>query len=845
VEAANAKNQGFPSFYFLCFRHSGAPKQTERVLALLLPLISPLPRVDWQLRPLGSTQKLLEKAPGKLEAWTPRPEQLDCVRGEHTEFQFVISAGGQSIGSLSVKSTPLATYDARFIAPANLRLFRENFAFVKHPSGNRITAPKWWPDALVPLSLASQKIEANESAVFWASLSIPADAAPGDYFGELDIQCNGQPKRLALAIHVRPLSLPPSHFRATVALYYDVLRDWYRKDGRVYSNEEWDGQKRRYADFLLDFGLNPYNPPYAWNDPRLDGYLQNPRVHSVRTPPLDSPDFALALEAFKRTGTLQKAFYYWNDEPRTSREFGFIQGNAAKLRPLHIPQLVTHAPTSQLQESVDIWCPNVSNALGSGHLDFSSLLREQKAGHPTWLYTMVVPKHPYPTWLLDDDSSALESYAPLWSRIGASGFVYSMCHGWGPHPLENLESFEGTNGDGTLLYPAELAKGVGPMPSIRLILLRDAIEDLSLWNEAKARNLAPAFSFPANRKGALVYNRTALLDALESGRRVRQMPILAPQLWPQTPTKRTFTAPFSQPLGAGRSASLQWKGERLKVRLIGPQLREGEEVTVTLAPVDIQNHLVKQRIRWNAKGATLDELRSDGATAPDSPIARVAGYVQRRQIMVDSGKELPILLSDCSLPSPSYLILSLNHVSRSGIYAGWGGNYVNRTSIKVDGGGNYAGGGEIYGAIRPYLPSPGIWRLSPQVCGKGDPLWASPISPSLEVGRTRSVLVARAFPKRDWKFQPVLPTSREGEMGDAQRGSPFPHTAALEEQTSTMVARPTPIQILTSTPSTLLIQIPANSIRFNVSLRSDGKTVRFFPDGGDPFAMPILQRPNV
>ena len=32
-----------------------------------------------------------------------------------------------------------------------------------------------------------------------------------------------------------------------------------------------------------------------------------------------------------------------------------------------------------------------------------------------------------------------------------------MAHGWGPHPLQDLKSFENTNGDGTLLYPGELA----------------------------------------------------------------------------------------------------------------------------------------------------------------------------------------------------------------------------------------------------------------------------------------------------------------------------------------------------------------------------------------------------
>ena len=35
----------------------------------------------------------------------------------------------------------------------------------------------------------------------------------------------------------------------------------------------------------------------------------------------------------------------------------------------------------------------------------AALDRERKAGRETWWYTMVEPKYPYPTWLLDDDAA--------------------------------------------------------------------------------------------------------------------------------------------------------------------------------------------------------------------------------------------------------------------------------------------------------------------------------------------------------------------------------------------------------------------------------------------------------
>jgi len=551
------------------------------------------------------------------------PVQLDCVRGEYVSFQFVVSAGDAPIESLAVAPTPLATFDAQFIRPEGLAFFRENFVRVAHPSGNRIQTPKWWPDALIPFSLASQRIEAKGSAVFWATLRVPDDAAPGDYFGELDITANGQPRRLALTFHVRPISLPKSNFRGTVALYYDTLRDWYSKNGNNFSDEEWDAQKRRFAGMLLDFGLNPYDPPSAWNDASVDDYLKNPRVHSVRIPPLDSPGFSLAVEALRRTDTVAKFFYYWNDEPQTKEQFDAIKANSQKLRALHIPQLVTHHPTPELLDSVDIWCPNITDAMGSGHLDIPELKREQLKGHPTWLYTMVVPKHPFPTWLLDDDSTAILSFAPLWSKVGATGFVYSMAHGWGPKPLDNLESFQQTNGDGTLLYPSELVGGVGPMPSIRLMLLRDAIEDLALWNEATKRNIAPNFSFPVTRSGALVYNRTPLLNALESGKRAAVKPLKAPQLFSQKPTSTTFGLPFARALGARRSVEITLRNGDVRVRLVGPKLQQDEELVVLLAPLEIQKQTNVSRYSLDSTKEITLSVRTD-SSQPAAPLSNRA-----------------------------------------------------------------------------------------------------------------------------------------------------------------------------------------------------------------------------
>ena len=222
---------------------------------------------------------------------------------------------------------------------------------------------------------------------------------------------------------------------------------------------------------------------------------------------MGAPDFEVALNLLRATHTLNKAFYYRIDEPDNSRNAEVIDVTK-QLRALGIKHLVTTHPNDDLKDSVDIWAPNVGDFFGIGGLDFVALQRERALGRETWLYTMIEPKFPTPSWLLDDDGTSIRAYGAFWRRHGFSGFVYSMAHGWGPQPLENLQSFQDTNGDGTLLYPGELAGQNGPLPSIRLMLLRDAIEDYEL-------NRADAPLFPRDKPALPAFQiarGTATLD---------------------------------------------------------------------------------------------------------------------------------------------------------------------------------------------------------------------------------------------------------------------------------------------------------------------------------------------
>ena len=409
-------------------------------------------RADWQIAPVSSLQKLTATAPGALEKYESAPTQLQAARGEWENFQIVVTAGDEPLADIRVAPADFASPSAR-ISAQNVRLFWENYVFVAHPSGNRRLLRLWWPDALIPPELQKDtSLAPHRSRVLWINVRVPQDAAPGDYTSAITVSSGGESQTAPVKLRVENVALPAPTCRANVAVYYDVLRDWYAKNARPLNDADFANLKKNYYDFLLDYRLNAYDLPVAWDADAAQNYLRDPRVLSVRTPPLANGDFDAALAAFSKADALKKAYYYAIDEP-APEQYDAVKTATKKLRPLGIRHCVTAHPNRTLEGAVDIWCPNIGDFFGLGHLDFDALAAERKKGRETWWYTMVEPKYPYPTWLLDDDAASVRAYGWLMARENISGFVYSMAHGWGQKPLQNLESFEGTNGDGTLLYP--------------------------------------------------------------------------------------------------------------------------------------------------------------------------------------------------------------------------------------------------------------------------------------------------------------------------------------------------------------------------------------------------------
>jgi hypothetical protein len=99
----------------------------------------------------------------------------------------------------------------------------------------------------------------------------------------------------------------------------------------------------------------------------------------------------------------------------------------------------------------------------------------------------------WPGYEIDRPGGAVRAMAWLgWRERVAGELYYDMIYGWRADPWKQPRAFAG-NGDGTLVYPGLPDRWGGrrpfPIPSIRLKIVRDALEDLEMLRLAEARGV--------------------------------------------------------------------------------------------------------------------------------------------------------------------------------------------------------------------------------------------------------------------------------------------------------------------------------------------------------------------
>jgi hypothetical protein len=470
--------------------------------------------------------------------------KIKAARNEAEAFQIVVRAGDAGLKGVNASITDLKG-EGRLLPKKAIALFREHYVEVRVPSPKAKEPPGFIPDALIPFpepgakpparlpryAAAPFSVAPNSNQPLWIEVTVPKDAAPGDYAGTVTVTADGEmPVEIPVTLTVWDFVLPET---PTLRSNFGGLgkRLLMGHGGLKPDTPPYRDLERRYAASMAAHRLCPPIPPYLRPAVKPDGTINPQESHAglkewietnhVTGIPLNligadpagkdrdrNVKFLQSSWAYlKENGWEKLAYVYVLDEPSTKESYEEVRRRAKMIHEAQpgLKVLCTEQPTPEdpawgtLVGSVDIWVPLWSL------FDEKAVAERQKAGEEAWSYTALCQgkkDEDNPYWQLD--FPLLNYRIPAWTsrRYGLTGLLYWTVVYWPEtDPWVSQLSFkQHYNGEGILYYPGAEAGIDGPVASLRLKALRDGLEDyeyLVLAGEAgveRAKALAASWT---------------------------------------------------------------------------------------------------------------------------------------------------------------------------------------------------------------------------------------------------------------------------------------------------------------------------------------------------------------
>lgn len=490
----------------------------------------------------------------------PPQVAIQAAQNEWESFQVVVTAEDEHIKVVRAVLSELRGPGEARIGGDQITIFREDYVHVRRSTPRADLPPGLYPDPLVPFvnPVTGQPIEPRQQSrkrwgeplvttghdrfgvpfsVFrgqnqplWVDVSVPRDAAPGDYRGTFRVTtAKGGTAEIPVTLTVWDFTLPdgPTHRNhfggfSNVARYFGIARD----------SDRFRQIELRYCEALARHRINPPIPNRLLPKVNDDGsltivpdrhvalrqYLRRlhvtdfeiPRAPFARLPHATSrADYKEISDSerhkaqryyremvayLKENGWDRRAYVYLLDEPnlRENYEQVLVLGQLVheavpELKCLVVEQTYPQDPTwPDMDPAVDIWCPLWS------FIDRRTIAAKVAGGDEVWSYTALVQRSPRyhpgyarvkgrepPYWHID--RPLIVYRVPTWInwRYGITGLLYWSTVTTVMDPWENpaFAHPRHYNGGGYLFYPG-LPCGIdGPVASMRIKNLRDAMED--------------------------------------------------------------------------------------------------------------------------------------------------------------------------------------------------------------------------------------------------------------------------------------------------------------------------------------------------------------------------------
>ncbi len=453
--------------------------------------------------------------------------RITAAGNEYEPFRVIVTAGDTPLSDITVTAGALTGPEGQ-IGSESVALFREHYIHVFEPSYRSKAPTGQYPDALIPLTggpadagTATEypgmpfTVEPNTNQAIWADVYVPEGTPAGVYQGTVRIAAGGQMlAEVPVALTVRPFSLPD-----TIAMRsnFGGLGGRLAKSlGLEPGSEQFEAVEDRYIDVMLRHRAVPSSLGSIWpkwtpeegidateTHERLRSMVQDRHVNALSVPfsYRDDPEKCKAYlrdlgKYLQDNGWLDLAYIYMKDEPNDAEEYEtvrqqgkIIHESGSGIKGMCTEQTVTSNPDwGDLYGAVDIWCPLW------GLYDEQTARERQALGEEIWSYTALCQgSDRVPFWQVDFEPIVFR--APFWIswHYDIRGFLYWSSIYWtegqdmwelGPHFRERYW------GEGMLLYPGTAAGIEGPVPSIRLKLIREALEDFEYMTLAAERSRA-------------------------------------------------------------------------------------------------------------------------------------------------------------------------------------------------------------------------------------------------------------------------------------------------------------------------------------------------------------------
>ncbi len=380
-----------------------------------------------------------------------------------------------------------ARYTVTVSAPVPVAIFRENFVTLESPPYPRFQSQAW-PDPLTPENTC--KLSGVQAGVFLIELKIPQSERGPRFLCNVQVSGErGRPVRFSIPVEVVRLNIRPKDF---------PLVAWFSQ-GKLSQ-----AQFEEMCVMVLEHHLQPFCQEYLgvlWRDPaRFEQFVRFLMEKGQRYFQVAKVDTTL-YDFLKAKNWLPYFLVYSNvDEPseETFRQKNIPYATEFRNRFPGLRLFLASEFHPEMEKGCDIWLTDLS----SSRYDPRNF--KLPAQPEMWHYychlpinfQMRAPLTQAPNMLIDNP--AIEHRIGLWMswHFGARGvFIWAGNREWnvvkdfwetGVFAAQSYKYPYGGqhHGNGFLVYPPVSPDGA-VLPSLRLKILRDAMEDIAIFTAAQ------------------------------------------------------------------------------------------------------------------------------------------------------------------------------------------------------------------------------------------------------------------------------------------------------------------------------------------------------------------------